>query len=99
MFRPSVVEKDGTIYLMLGSGDREKPLDDTYWPNSYAVENYFFMIKDMPMDPDWLESEEGTCGSAVICKDSLLEIPEDDEPRSPRTWRTPRAGSCRSAEG
>ena len=80
MFRPSVVEKNGTIYLMLGSGDREKPLDDTYWPNSYAVENYFFMVKDVPLDPDWLESEEDNCESAVICMDSLLEIPEDSNP-------------------
>ena len=52
------------IYLMLGSGDREKPLDDTYWPNSYAVENYFFMIKDKPVDPDWLESEDGAPAAA-----------------------------------
>ena len=60
---------------MLGSGDREKPLDDTYWPNSYAVQNYFFMIKDKPIGPDWLERRERNLRSTkVICKDSLLEI-------------------------
>jgi type IV pilus assembly protein PilY1 len=84
MFRPSVVEKGQTFYLMLGSGDREKPLDDTYWPNSYAVQNYFFMIKDKPEDADWLEDAADTCVEEVICKDSLLEIdPDSDEPPDP----------------
>jgi type IV pilus assembly protein PilY1 len=80
MFKPSVVEKNGTMYLLLGSGDREKPLDDTYWPNSYEVENYFFMIKDMPMDKNWLKSEKDNCVQEVICKDSLLAIPADSTP-------------------
>ena len=81
MFRPSVVEKNGTKYLMLGSGDREKPLDDTYWPNSYAVQNYFFMIKDMPTGPGLAGERGRQLRRAVICMNSLLEIPEDNEPR------------------
>jgi type IV pilus assembly protein PilY1 len=78
MFMPDVVEKNGTFYLLVGSGDREKPLDA--WPNTYAVNNYFFMVQDMPTDPDWLTDEATNCGSSVICLDSLLEIPDDDDP-------------------
>ncbi len=78
MFEPDVVEKGGTMYLLLGSGDREKPLNDDYWPNSYDVDNYFFMVKDMPANKDWLKD---ACGDDdVICLDSLEEIPEDSNP-------------------
>jgi type IV pilus assembly protein PilY1 len=79
MFDPDVVEKNGTIYLMLGSGDREKPLNDDFWPNAYEVDNHFFMVKDVPLDPDWLESEDDACGSEVICLDSLVEIDPDED--------------------
>jgi type IV pilus assembly protein PilY1 len=57
---------------LLGSGDREKPLQA--FPVAYEVENKFFMIQDNPSDPNWLSDETGTCGSAVICLDSLVQI-------------------------
>jgi type IV pilus assembly protein PilY1 len=38
------------------------------------------MVKDNPNDATWLSSESGTCGSAVICRDSLLPILTDATP-------------------
>ena len=75
MYVPDVVWKDGTYYLMIGSGDREKPLGKAssttaaYWPKSYATQNYFFMIEDRPTatSPTWLSTENGHCPHDVIC--------------------------------
>jgi type IV pilus assembly protein PilY1 len=69
---PDVVEKDGVYYLLVGSGDREKPLQA--FAEAYDVENKFFMVKDNPADPDWLTDETANCGSAVLCLDSLVPI-------------------------
>ena len=85
MYVPDVVEKDGTYYLMIGSGDREKPLGKAssttaaYWPKSYATQNYFFMIKDRPTatSPTWLSTENGHCLADVICLASLTQITTD----------------------
>jgi type IV pilus assembly protein PilY1 len=76
MFMPDILQKGDTYYLLLGSGDREKPLLE--WPSAYGTDNYFFMITDRPTDVDWLESEDGNCESAVMCMDSLLEIGGSD---------------------
>jgi type IV pilus assembly protein PilY1 len=78
MFMPDIVEKDGTYYLLLGSGDREKPLPEWAWPETYNVTNYFFMVKDQPANEDWLEDELTNCGDEIMCLDSLLEITELD---------------------
>ena len=72
MFAPDIVEKNGVYHILLGSGDREKPL--IAFTNAYNTDNYFFMIKDSPADPDWLTDESTNCGSAVICLDSLVQI-------------------------
>lgn len=72
MYAPDVVDDNGTYVLLVGSGDREKPLKS--YTNAYGVSNYFFMVKDKPTDSSWLTSENGTCGANVICKDSLLGI-------------------------
>jgi type IV pilus assembly protein PilY1 len=69
---PDVVEKEGVYYLLIGSGDREKPLQA--FSVAYEVENKFFMVQDNPSDPDWLSDETATCGSAIICLDSLVQI-------------------------
>jgi type IV pilus assembly protein PilY1 len=69
---PDVVEKSGVYYLLIGSGDREKPLQA--FADAYQVDNKFFMVKDTVSDPDWLTDETSTCGSAVICLDSLVQI-------------------------
>ncbi|NJD32780.1 MAG: pilus assembly protein PilY [Gammaproteobacteria bacterium] len=78
MFMPDIVEKDGVYYLLVGSGDREKPLDA--WPSAYGVDNYFFMVKDNPSDGSWLTSENAHCSADVICLDSLVEVPADSNP-------------------
>lgn len=76
MFGPSVVTLDkvslnATYFLMLGSGDREKPV--VSYAASYGVTNYFFMIQDKP----GLVSSTfpgSSCGDTVICLSSLLPI-------------------------
>jgi type IV pilus assembly protein PilY1 len=72
---PDVVEQDGVYHLLIGSGDREKPLQA--FATAYEVENKFFMVKDNPSDPEWLSDETATCGSAVMCLDSLVAIAFD----------------------
>lgn len=81
IFGPDVVEENGMYMIMLGSGDREKPL--TTYTSAYNTTNYFFMVKDKPTDPNWLSSEAGNCGgNSVICKESLLAIPANSNPSS-----------------
>ena len=67
-----VVENNGVYHLLVGSGDREKPLQA--FSSAYGVQNHFFMIKDAPADTDWLNDETTNCGSAIICLDSLVQI-------------------------
>lgn len=76
MFQPSVVSTDGTtFYILLGSGDREKPVSvNGAYPNTAAVSNYFFMIKDKPTDSTWLTSGAPTTCGVVICIDWLQQI-------------------------
>jgi type IV pilus assembly protein PilY1 len=79
MFGPDVVKNGASYYLMLGSGDREKPLRD--WASAYGVTNYFFMLQDQPANPTWLSSESGNCGSSVpnvMCINSLFAIGDAD---------------------
>ena len=74
-FAPDIVANDdGTYSLLLGSGDREKPL--TAFTNAFAAQNYFFMVKDNPTSSAWLEAERAKCGgNAWICLDSLKPVP------------------------
>jgi type IV pilus assembly protein PilY1 len=83
MFAPDVVVEpapnSGTHVLLIGSGDREKPLLD--YTSAYGVTNYFFMLKDVPTDSTWLSTNMGTCPSSnVMCLDSLYEIDSEDDP-------------------
>ncbi|MEJ6654974.1 MAG: PilC/PilY family type IV pilus protein, partial [Pseudomonas sp.] len=43
MYAPDVVLEGDTYHLLLGSGDREKPIG-----NAGSTQNHFFMIKDQP---------------------------------------------------
>jgi type IV pilus assembly protein PilY1 len=98
MYSPDVVlDKlpDGYV-LLVGSGDREKPLhrhllwneeekvyEGVGYPSAYGTTNYFFMVRDFPKDPpDWLTEEEdlGRCGDSVICLNSLTPILDADPP-------------------
>lgn len=78
MFMPDIVEDNGKYVLLLGSGDREKPLD--LYTDAASVSNYFFMLKDDPSDPEWLASESTTCGDELICLGSLYHIGANDSP-------------------
>jgi type IV pilus assembly protein PilY1 len=80
MFMPDIVEQpepgSGTFHLLVGSGDREKPL--LTFDSATTVTNYFFMVKDNPTDPDWLVD---SCGvSDVICISSLTPITSNADP-------------------
>lgn len=72
LFGPDVVTEGGINYVLLGSGDREKPL--TYYSNALAVQDYFFMLKDVPTDPTWLTSENAICSANNLCIGSLFAI-------------------------
>jgi len=75
MFQPSVVSTDElTFWILLGSGDREKPVSGH--TASGAVKNYFFAIKDRPGESAaWLGGTNATtCGESVICLDALQKI-------------------------
>lgn len=85
MFGPDVVVDSGTYYILLGSGDREKPILE--YKNASAVNNYFFMIKDQPTNATWLSSEREVCNSPAvlekrdfICLASLYAVASDDAP-------------------
>jgi type IV pilus assembly protein PilY1 len=75
MAEPDVVVSNGINMLMVGSGDREKPLLYTSSGNVVnSVRNYFFRIDDNPASATWLTSEAGACGTAIICLNSLEAI-------------------------
>jgi type IV pilus assembly protein PilY1 len=72
MFAPDVLDNNGEYVLLLGSGDREKPL--LQYGAAASVTNYFFMLRDRPNDGTWLATESANCSTAVLCLDSLLGI-------------------------
>ncbi len=82
-FMPDVVLSNGKYQLLIGSGDREKPLAG--YKAAYDVKNYFFMVMDDPLDPDWLSGETDNCGSAVICLKSLVPISNTGTSPTPAT--------------
>lgn len=89
LFGPDVVTEGGVNYVLLGSGDREKPLD--YYSNALAVDDYFFMLKDQPTEASWLSDELSNCGAANLCMNSLLAIttsatPTDSELSEKKGW-------------
>lgn len=78
MFAPDVVVEGSNHIVLIGSGDREKPL--LGYTTAAGVSNRMYMFKDVPTDAAWLSSESATCGSAVICQDSLLPITTSTNP-------------------
>ena len=85
-----VVDHDGTHVLLIGSGDREKPLQG--FGSAFGVNNYFFRVNDRPWVADWLSSEQTTCSTELICLNSLLNIgatnPDpNDLLAHPKGWR------------
>ena len=77
-FMLDVLDDNGTHILLIGSGDREKPL--ATYTHAASVANHFFMLKDKPTDTAWLTSEHATCSANVICRNSLLAITTSANP-------------------
>ncbi len=88
MFVPSVVASGDTYTIMLGSGDREKPIN--YYAASGAVTNYFFSLIDKPLVASSTWPGTADCGAAIICKNSLLGI---------TTSATPTAAALAAKKG
>lgn len=79
MFGPDVVVESGVYYLLLGTGDREKPVAD--YASATAVQNYFYMLKDQPLNAEWLSDESTNCsGAEYLCMNSLYSITTGDTP-------------------
>jgi type IV pilus assembly protein PilY1 len=78
MFSPDVVEKGDDYYLLVGSGDREKPLKE--FASAHSMQNYFFMVRDRPTAVNWLTEEFDDCGSNLMCLASLVPILDNDDP-------------------
>jgi type IV pilus assembly protein PilY1 len=76
LFGPDVVrsQDDASVFrVLVGSGDREKPL--LSYSGAADIQNYFFSFIDKPLVPDWLDDDDdGTCGADLICRGRLLEV-------------------------
>jgi type IV pilus assembly protein PilY1 len=77
VFGPDVVNIPGTedYVVLVGSGDREKPLTD--YASAYNVPNYFYSIIDRPLTANWFNDDgipESACMAASAgtscCDDS-----------------------------
>jgi len=80
LFAPDVGVSGSTYYVMLGSGDREKPLLN--YAATQTVDNYFFTLKDYPGSTSWL-SEENTstkCNASALCLNSLTPTGGSNSP-------------------
>lgn len=71
MFGPDVVaDSSGANVIMIGSGDREKPV--RAYTHALAVANRFYMLVDKPTTPSWLSAETTNCnGWGLLCTASL----------------------------
>lgn len=78
MFAPDVLSDNGGYVILLGSGDREKPLAS--YTAAAGVTNYFFMLRDYPANTGWLTQENATCGANLLCLDSLMPILSSSTP-------------------
>ena len=91
MFAPDVVADGADFVLLLGSGDREKPLLD--YDDAAATTNYFFMLRDRPNDTGWFASEGPNCGGNLICLNSPLGITTQSAPTTTSLGQK-RGGTC-----
>jgi type IV pilus assembly protein PilY1 len=85
-----VVDLDGSHVILIGSGDREKPLQG--FGSAYGVSNFFFRVNDRPWETTWLTDEQTTCSTELICLNSLLAIGEtnpdpNDLLAHPKGWK------------
>jgi type IV pilus assembly protein PilY1 len=97
LFGPDVVEPDdgsAELYVLLGSGDREKPL--LAYGGAASVSNYAFALVDKPSDGAWLTDSDpvASCGASMICIDALTSVTAADGvatgvTRDRRGWKLP----------
>ena len=69
LYGPDVVVEGDIHYLLLGSGNREQPIN---MPTP-ATSNYFYVVQDKPTDASWLQSATNgnNCnGNDVLCQNS-----------------------------
>ncbi|MCY1345443.1 Neisseria PilC beta-propeller domain protein [compost metagenome] len=91
-FGPDIVVDNGDIILLVGSGDREKPL--LSYDDAAGVANRFFMVRDRPNVTTWLTDEDGACGGAsLICMASLLDINSSATPTAAQLSSAPKGWS------
>ncbi len=99
LFGPDVVPITGGGYAVLvGTGDREKPLGAGTYGASNAVQNHFFRVDDQPTNNAWLSAENATCSGALLCRNSLTAIPSSGNPTasdlaSKKGWYLPLAST------
>ena len=100
LFGPDIVRvpnSPGRLSVIVGSGDREKPLVN--YGAAAAVQNYFFTVFDQPATANWLADDvvdgKAVCGADIICLDTLTEVGLDGLPdgvtMSAKGWRFPLA--------
>ncbi|TGD71577.1 pilus assembly protein PilY [Mangrovimicrobium sediminis] len=94
LFGPDVVRVPDRNYeyqLLLGSGDREKPLYD--YGGAAAVQNYFVSFVDKPKVPAWLiDPSPSVCGADEMCLDRLSGVSpsgplDPNAPVNPEGWK------------
>jgi type IV pilus assembly protein PilY1 len=79
LFGPDVIKVPDSdlIGILVGSGDREKPLRD--YGAALGVENHFYVLFDQPTNQDWLDDEAPPiCRADIICHDSLATLDPND---------------------
>jgi type IV pilus assembly protein PilY1 len=74
LFGPDVIRvpDSSNLAVMVGSGDREKPIYG--YEAARSVGNQFYAIFDNPTDSSWLTAENGNCGANTICPASLTAV-------------------------
>lgn len=85
-YPPDVIRTlTGELVLLIGSGDREKPLPSAKYPYATAVQNYFFALKDIPDSQTWLNRMDVDFGCAgdYICMDALALVGMADTTAAP----------------
>lgn len=88
LYGPEVGYVSGQYVILLGSGDREKPL--LSYTSAASVANRFYVLRDKPSDANWLTLENATCAANLICNNSLLPITTSTTPSNAQLAAYPK---------